>query len=244
MNKINDAQTRNAVFTRAHNYWRSGEIKSAIGVLSEALKVFPNDNGVISELAIALALEGSADSLNRAIAFCERVLSGQSGEKVHHTTRAALCFIYLKAGMKEKARDAARNLPHTRESRETVLAQIHGEPEARDIDAFLTFIAIGETSQQDIILVDFGLNMVPVCTDFDLQGKIKALREEKDAARHGGGLRKLPLIRIRDDSSLSANRIRVRYYADTLLDKEFAHCGEAVNEVMAVLRNISQTRCS
>jgi hypothetical protein len=126
----------------------------------------------MSDLAMALSLEGGTDKLNQAITLCERVLSGSSGEKVHHTTRAALCFIYLKTGLKEKAVAIAKNLPHVRESREVIVKQIENNLNAEDIDAYLKFIAIGESDQQDIITVDFGMNMIPICTDFNLTGKI------------------------------------------------------------------------
>ncbi|MCL2498190.1 MAG: helix-turn-helix domain-containing protein, partial [Symbiobacteriaceae bacterium] len=103
MDKINDRQTRNAVFTNAHNHWRSGDITAAIEVFSEGLKTFPNDEGIMSDMAMALALEDDPVKLSKAVSLCERVLSGNQGDKVHHTTRAALCFIYMKAGEKEKA---------------------------------------------------------------------------------------------------------------------------------------------
>ena len=242
MGKINDTQTRNAVFTNAQKHWRCGDINASIDVYSEALKTFPNDKGIMSDLAMALALEGGTDKINQAIVLCERVLSGNSGEKVHHTTRAALCFIYLKAGLKEKAVAVAKNLPHVRESREVIMKQVEGELSTEDIDAYLKFIAIGESDQQDIITVDFGVNMIPICTDFDLTGKIGALREELDAPLTNNGLRKLPVIRVRDNASLSPNQIRVRYYADILVDKEFADCGEAVDEIMAAIRKTTQKR--
>jgi transcriptional regulator with XRE-family HTH domain len=241
MDKINDTQTRNAVFTTAQKHWRSGDIIAAIDVYSEGLKTFPNDKGIMSDLAMALALEGGTDKLSQAIALCERVLTGSSGEKVHHTTRVALCFIYLKAGLKEKAVTVEKNLPHVRESREIIVKQVESKLNAEDIDAYLTFIAIGESDQQDIIQVDFGMNMIPICTDFDLTGKIGALRDEI-GGHSNKGLQVLPVIRVRDNASLSPNQIRVRHYADILIDKEFTNCGEAVNEIMAAIKKTTQNR--
>ncbi|MDR3121010.1 MAG: helix-turn-helix domain-containing protein, partial [Clostridiales bacterium] len=103
MDKINDRQTRAAVFTNAHNYWRNGDINTAIEVFSEALKTFPNDEGIMSDLAMALALRYDQAKLSKAFSLCEGVLSYNQGDKVNHTTRAALCFIYMKVGEKEKA---------------------------------------------------------------------------------------------------------------------------------------------
>jgi len=241
MDKINDRQTRNAVFTSAHNHLRSGDIDTAIEVFSKALITFPDDEGIMSDLAMSLALDDSPDKLSQAITLCERVLSNGQGEKVHHTTRAALCFIYMKAGEKDKAISAARKLPHIRESRELVLAQLEKEPVVDDINSYLKFIAIGETDEQDIIEIDFGINMVSVCTEHDLIGKIETLRSEIDAKKTYEGLRSLPKIRIRDKAELAPNRLRVRYYADYLLDKEYSTPKNAIDEIIGILRKMAQT---
>ncbi len=238
MDKINDIQTKATVFTEGHKYIRKGDIKAAIEVYSEALKIFPNDKGFMSNLAMTLALDGDQEKLSQAISLCERVLSDSQGDKVHHTTRAALCFIYLKVGEKEKAIAAAQELPHIRESRESVLAQFEHEPTTDDIDTYLRFIAIGENDEQDIITVDFGVNMIPVCTEFDLRERIVALRKEIEALHTNDNYRKLPLIRIRDNCSLSPNQVRVRHYADYLLDKEFINYNDAGSGIMDILQNI------
>lgn len=240
MDKINDIQTKATVFTEGHKYISKGDINSAIEVYSEALKIFPNDKGIMSDLAMSLALDGDREKLSQAIALCERVLSDSQGDKVHHTTRAALCFMYLKVGEKEKAVTAAQELPHIRESRESVLAQFEQKPTTDDIDAYLRFIAIGDSDEQDIITVDFGVNMIQVCTDYDLREKILALRKEVEALPTNDNHRRLPTIRLRDNCLLSPNQVRVRHYADYLLDKEFVDYNDAGSEIMEVLRNIGQ----
>lgn len=232
MDRINDTQARASVFTAGHTHLRKGDCDGAVAVYTEALKTFPNDEGLLSDLAMALALTGDPAKLSQAIAICERVLSGDQGEKVHHTTRAALCFIYLKAGEKEKAIATARNLPHVRESRETVLAQFDKNPDTAEIDSYLRFIAIGESCEQDVIEVDLGLDMVPVFSEFGLRAEIEALRGED-------GYRRFPPVRIRDNASLSPRQARVRYYADYLLDKEFADNGDAVGEIVMTLQKIA-----
>jgi transcriptional regulator with XRE-family HTH domain len=143
MDKINDMQVRNAVFAKEHEHLRSGNYVAAAAVLTEALKTHPNDEGLMSELAMNLALDGDPEKLAQAVSLCERVLSGHQSEKVHHTTRAALGFIYLKTGRKDQAVGVAKNLPHVRESRETILAEFQKEPSMEEIDAYLRFIALG-----------------------------------------------------------------------------------------------------
>jgi transcriptional regulator with XRE-family HTH domain len=241
MDKINDRQTRNNVFTTAHNHWRNGDLNAAIEVYSEALKTFPNDEGIMSDLAMALALADDPAKLSQAVSLCERVLSDNQGDKVHHTTRAALCFIYMKAGEKERAIAVARKLPHVRESREIILAQVEKDLSVDEIDSYLKFIAIGESDKQDIIAVDFGMGMIPICTEYDLLGKFNALRDEVGAPSTREGLRILPQVRIRDNNKLLSNQVRVRSYADYLIDKEFNSPADAVNEIIESLRKIAQT---
>ena len=241
MDKINDRQTRKSVFTTAHTHLRNGSTDAAIEVYAEALKTFPNDEGIMSDLAMSLALDDDPAELSQAIALCERVLSNGQGEKVHHTTRAALCFICLKVGEKKKAIEIARKLPHLRESREMILSQVEKDLSIAEIDANLRFIAIGESDEQDVIEIDFGINMVTVCTENDLLGKIETLRDEVGAPKTNEGLRKLPQIRIREKVELASNQIRVRHYADYLLDKEFADANDAASEIIEALRRIAQS---
>ncbi|MCL1821035.1 MAG: helix-turn-helix domain-containing protein, partial [Oscillospiraceae bacterium] len=241
MDKINDRQTRDNVFTTAHKHLRNGDINAAVEVYSEALKTFPNDEDIMSDLAMSLALTNNAEKLSQAVSLCERVLSDNQGDKVHHTTRAALCFIYMKAGEKEKAIAAASKLPHVRESREIILEQLEKEPSGDSINSYLKFIAIGESDEQDFVEIDFGINMVAVYTEHNLHGKIEALRDELNAPNTDEYFRKLPLVRIRDKTKLAPNRLRVRYYADYLLDKEFGNHADAADEIIETLRKIAQT---
>jgi len=233
MDKINDVRARNAVFAKEHEHLRRGEYSSAAALLTEALKTYPSDEGLMSELAMTLALDGDPVMLAQAVSLCERVLSGHQSEKVHHTTRAALSFIYLKAGEKEKAVGVAKNLPHVRESRETILAEFQKELSIDDINAYLKFIALGENDEQDIITVDFGVDMVPAIIHGNLRGKL-------DALRNVNGYQKLPPVRIRDNCVLLPNQVRVRHYADYLLDKLFADHIDAIDEIVEVLRKITQ----
>jgi len=246
MDKINDRQARNAVFTAGHKNLREGRIDAAIDVFTGALKTYPDDEGILSDLAMSYALSDSPAALSKALSLCERVLAGNQGEKVHHTTRAALCFIYMKAGEKDRAVAAARKLPHLRESREIILARLENNPSAAEIDAYLKFIAVGERDQQDFIEIDFGIDMVTVCTDHDLLGKINALRDEVGAAPTKEGYRILPVIRIRDNAALAPKQVRLRHYAEYLLDKEYGDPAAAVTEIIDSLRQIAHNnfRCN
>jgi transcriptional regulator with XRE-family HTH domain len=238
MDRINDRLSKNTVFTTGRNHLRNGETGAAAEVYTEALKTYPNDEGIMSELAMALALDGGPEKLSRAAELCERVLANGRDGKAHYSTRAALCFIYLKAGDGEKAKAEAGKLPHIRECRETVLAQFEGKPSTDEIDKYIKFIAIGEQNEQDIIGIDLGIEMIAVCTECDLIKKIEALRIELDAPMNRTGQRKLPVIRIRDDKDLAPRHIRLRHYADYLIDQEFGDPNEAVIKIIAALRKI------
>jgi len=243
MDRINDAQARAAIFRdgRAHLY--QGENHAAEKVYTDALKTFPNDEGFMSELALVLSLEQDVAKLGRAIELCERVLDGSPSEKVRHTTRAALCFLYYKAGEEEKAYNAAANLPHIRESRESVLNEFYKVPDAAEIDEYLRFLALGGDGAGEIILIDCAENVVPLFRPdgYDLLGKIGALREELDAPYNTKeGVRKLPIMRVRDNVDLPPNRLRLCFHGDYLIDREFEDLDEAVGEVLGVLRKVAK----
>ena len=241
MDKINDRQTRSNIFITAHNHIRKGDICAAAEVFSDALKTFPNDEGIMSDFAMALAIGNDSANLSKAISLCERVLADNQSDKVHHTTRAALCFMYMKLGEKEKAIEIARKLPHLRESRENVLAQVEKDLSADEIDSYLKFIGFGESDEQDLIEIDFGIDMVAVCAEHDLLKKIGALRDEFNAPATKEGLRKLPQIRIRDKTELAPGQVRVRHYADYLMDKEYNNPADAAVDIIEALRKIAQT---
>lgn len=231
MDRICDAEARNAIFKKEHALLQQGDHRAASEVLEEALKTFPNDESFMSELALALSFESDTDKLERAITLCQRVLSGNPSEKVRHTTRASMCFLYMKIGDKEKAITSAQNLPHMRESREAVLAQIEKNTTKTEIDRYLKFIALGEENEQDVICIDIGIGMISAAKDYNLLENIHTLRNEF-------GNDSLPPVRIRDNISLAPKQVRLRHYADLLLDKEFESAEEAANEILTLIREI------
>lgn len=146
MDKINDAVARSAIFQSAHEFLKAGKLQEATNILDEARKTFPNDVSLLSELALVLSLYPDIESLMKSVMFCEKVLAGNPSEKVRHTIRAALCFIDLKMGESQKAQISAQNLPHVRESRETILDKIKQGMTLPQIDAYLRLIILGESA--------------------------------------------------------------------------------------------------
>ena len=237
MDRINEEEARTAIFKSGQEQLRNGNRNAAEEIFSKALKTFPSDEGLMLELAIVLALDNDGAKLEKAVNLCQRVLSGNPTEKVRHTTRATICLIYFKQGDKDKANCAAENLPHIRESRENILAEFRDEPE--DIDSYLRFIALGEKDNQFKVLVEFGIDMVVMFTsECDLLERIKKLRKESGAEANREGLRKLPHVRVRDNVELPTKRVKVSYYADSILDKDFDDPKDAVDEIIQALKEI------
>ncbi len=130
-------------------------------------------------------------------------------------------------GEKEKAFAVAQNLPHVRESRESVLYQFKKSPGSNTIDMYLRYIVLGESNEHDEITIDFGVDMIPMVHNSDLLKKLTMLRESV-------GYRKLPGVRIRDNEGLGVNQVRLRYYSDYLLDKSYTDHELAADEIMNV----------
>ena len=65
-------------------------------------------------------------------------------EKQKSTMRAALCFLYLKAGNEGKANRLASELPHMRESREVIQPLIRQGLTEQEIDQNIRTILLGD----------------------------------------------------------------------------------------------------
>ncbi len=65
-------------------------------------------------------------------------------EKQKSTIRATLCFLYLKAGMVDKANRLASELPHMRESREVIQPLIKNGLSDSEIEENIKLIILGD----------------------------------------------------------------------------------------------------
>ena len=141
MDTIRADETRRNIHKTAVEYQQSGDYPMAEKTYREALLIYPNDPGVILGLAGTLALKGSTAE---AIELMEKGLPLSANEKQKATIRAALCFLYLKAGSEDKANRLASQLPHTRESREVIQPLIQQELSEPQIDENIRLILLGE----------------------------------------------------------------------------------------------------
>ena len=117
MDTIRAEETRMNIHKKATMFQQNGDYQEAEKVYRQALLTYPNKPGMMLGLAGVLALQGKSEE---AIEWMERGLPLSINEKQKATTRAVLCFLYLKAGKAEKANALAATLPHTRESREVI----------------------------------------------------------------------------------------------------------------------------
>lgn len=131
MDEIRNIEKINNTFSIVHEYEAKGMIDKAIETLRQAIKIYPNNCGFLSELALALTLKINVDNeyelINEAISLSERVLINSTNEKIRSTTKANLSFLYLKINEDEKAIKLAKTLPHVWECREILLPEMYKE---------------------------------------------------------------------------------------------------------------------
>lgn len=141
MDTIRGEETIHNIHAKANEYQRSGDYEMAEKTYRDALLLFPNKPGIILGLAGTLALKGNTEE---AIELTERGLALSDSEKQKATMRAALCFLYLKAGREDKANQLASQLPHMRESREVIQPLIQQGLKEEQIDANIKYLLLGE----------------------------------------------------------------------------------------------------
>ena len=133
MDEIRRFENLSDIFTEVHKFELDDKIDEAINMLRDAIKVYPNNHGLMSELALALTLKNNvkveSSFTKEAISLSERVLKDSTNSKLRGTTMANLCFLYLKANEAEKAKNLVKTLPHIWESREMLLPEIFQDNE-------------------------------------------------------------------------------------------------------------------
>ena len=141
MDTIRAEETRYNIHKKAVEYQRNGNLEMAEKTYRDALLIYPNKPGMILGLASTLALKGDTEE---AIELMERGLPISINEKQKSTMRAALCFLYLKAGREDKACKLASQLPHMRESREVIQPLIKKGLNDSQIDGNIKTIILGD----------------------------------------------------------------------------------------------------
>ena len=140
MDTIRAEETRRGIHAKAVAYQQEEDYEAAAKTYREALKTYPNDPGMMLGLAGALALQGDTAE---AIELMEKGLPLSANEKQKATIRAALCFLYLKAGKEDKANALASRLPHMRESREVIQPLVQSTIDGAAIEENVRKILLG-----------------------------------------------------------------------------------------------------
>lgn len=143
MDIIRSEQTWYNIHKTANEFQKNGDYESAEKVYRDALLSYPNKPGMILGLGGVLALQGKSED---AIELMEKGLPLSMNEKQKATTRAALCFLYLKCGKAEKAIALAASLPHIRESREVILPLIRKGIRENEINNNIKTILLGDAN--------------------------------------------------------------------------------------------------
>lgn len=141
MDSIRAEETQYRIHEKAVGHQQKGDYAAAEKTYRDALLLYPNRPGLMLGLGSALALKGDTAE---AIEWMEKGLSTSTNEKQRATVRAALCFLYLKAGQAEQADRLASELPHTRESREVIRPLVRQGLAAEEIDRHLGQILLGD----------------------------------------------------------------------------------------------------
>lgn len=142
MDTLRAEETRMIIHKKATMFQQNGDYQEAEKVYRQALLTYPNKPGMMLGLAGVLALQGKSEE---AIEWMERGLPLSINEKQKATTRAVLCFLYLKIGKAEKANALAATLPHTRESRDVIQPLISKGLDDTEINKNIKNILLGDS---------------------------------------------------------------------------------------------------
>lgn len=99
----------------------AGKIQDNIDLMKTALKEFPNDLTLMSDLCHALLFVDKEEYLDECIQVGEKILERSIDDKQRFSTIQTLVYAYNKKKNEEKAREYAEKLPDLFCSRNTVL---------------------------------------------------------------------------------------------------------------------------
>lgn len=141
MDSIRAESAISSIHKTAAEFQRCDDFNSAEKVYRQALRIYPNNAGMLLGLSGVSALQGKTEE---AVALAEKGLPLSDNEKQKSTVRAVLCFLYLQCGEAEKAEELASVLPHERECREVIKPLIMQKPNNDEIDKNIRYLLLGE----------------------------------------------------------------------------------------------------
>ena len=117
--------------------WERGESCPDITFLPALANIFETSVDLLLGMDTIRAEETRRGIHGKAVALSTK-------EKQKATIRAALCFLYLKAGKEDKANALASRLPHMRESREVIQPLVQSTMDGAAIEENVRKILLGE----------------------------------------------------------------------------------------------------
>lgn len=127
MDKIRSEEKIREIFNYALTAEANGNLDEKIRILRDAVKLYPQNDSLRAELALALSKTGKRKEQEEAIRLSETVLAHSTNEKLRSTVRANLYMLYHTVGNHEQALSAGKTLPHIWECREVLLPDLVDE---------------------------------------------------------------------------------------------------------------------
>lgn len=126
MNEIKNEEKLTQIKETVRYNYSNSKIDDNISLLREALKTFPNNYKLLSELACCLeicetTLEEHKKNIKESIEISERILEFCTDTKIRNDVQANICFTYWRNGNTEKAIKLAEKLPSIYKTRENTL---------------------------------------------------------------------------------------------------------------------------
>ena len=122
---MDSAERKRQVHCQAHALVSAGDVRGAVKLLRDALRLYVNDSGLMLALTETLAHLDDPEAVEEAVRLGERALKkADISMKARCTATANLIFLCLKTGRNQRAAELAASLPHIWESREMLAPEL------------------------------------------------------------------------------------------------------------------------
>lgn len=131
MNEIRGSADANAILDKAKKNLSEGLIEENIRLLSEAVKLYPNNYELLAQYAgnlVFIALDKESEEYRqnhlKAVEIAKRIIAECTDPKIRNRMQSDLCVYYQNLGMCDMALEAADALPSTWKGKELVKMDI------------------------------------------------------------------------------------------------------------------------
>ena len=133
-----DVETKDAkieeIYQKIQELWCTGQREQAEQLCREGLAQFPDSYVLMEELAHCLSRSGNQAKVEESISLFERIRISANDEGAKNCAVGNLCWLYMKVGKQETAKQLAESIPspiYTRE--ECILTTLRGEDWAYEL---------------------------------------------------------------------------------------------------------------